>query len=96
MQKQKAKFPEEFVSFGEILLDSNILIKKIQNAMIICKNCGYRFKVTLKREFLKMLCGCGCRLIYPKGPSGVYKTSFISSKQFKKGFQDEKNKRHNT
>lgn len=86
--KEKRVFPENIVSVTDIIADPYVLVKKLKNMKIQCKTCKFIIIIKLNEHYVKFLCGCGCRIIYPANENGVHNSVWISKEKFKKDFKN--------
>jgi hypothetical protein len=66
-----SQHPEDFLIFG------------LKNK-VYCTRCHEAYRILKHPHYIKMVCGCGCRLIYPKNKDGVMVTTYISAAEFQK------------
>lgn len=65
------------------LLGSKEIIKKLEEAKVLCFNCGHWETLRIKPEFSTLRCKCGCTVYYPPSkdrPFGAKR--FISAKEY--------------
>ena len=72
----------EWIDIDELIDDpANFLILSLKTHRV-CDKCHQRFSIRKTSKYLTFLCGCGCRIFYPKDKNGVSITTFVSKEEY--------------
>jgi len=82
--KKKFSYETDIRAF-ELIKNPEVLLKKVEQAKIICLKCHQFLTFRFNEFYISIRCGCGARIFYPLDEKiKMYKTTFISKREYDK------------
>lgn len=72
-----SKVESEDLDFDDLIDHPEKYLVINLEAIIICKECHKRYSIRKTKKSVTFLCGCGCRIFYPKNKYNTIISAFI-------------------
>lgn len=86
-----SKVEDSFVDPLELACHPEKFLILSLETVINCKRCRKRLTIKKNDNNVTFLCGCGCRIIYPRNKNGEFVSNFITKEEHLAGLNKNGN-----